>query len=136
MAKTKKSFCKLFTFVLIILAIIFGYFFYQSKLLSTKKSIVQQQNTTVYLKIVGQADFVKHEIIAGKTALDLTKEKADVVTKGEKENAYIIGINGIGAQNSKKEFWAFYINGKLATVGAGSYKLKEGDKIEWKIEKY
>ncbi len=136
MGKTKKLFCKFFTFVLIILAITIGYFFYQNKLSSTKKSVVQQQNITVYLKLVGLTDFVKHEISAGKTALDLTKEKADIVTKGEKENTYIIGINGIAAQNSKKEFWAFYVNGKLATVGAGSYKLKEGDKIEWKIEKY
>ncbi|MEK7634072.1 MAG: DUF4430 domain-containing protein [Patescibacteria group bacterium] len=136
MGKIKKSFCKFSTFILIALVVVFGYFFYQNKLSSTKKFIAQQQKITVYLKIVGQADFVKHEIIVGKTALDFTREKADIVTKGEKENAYIIGINGIAAQNSKKEFWAFYVNGKMAEVGAGSYKLKEGDKIEWKLANY
>jgi len=24
----------------------------------------------------------------------------------------------------------------MSKVGAGSYKLKDGDKIEWKVEKY
>ena len=40
------------------------------------------------------------------------------------------------AEESKKEYWAFYINGKMANVGAADYQTKEGDKIEWKIEKY
>ncbi|HEX7543137.1 MAG TPA: DUF4430 domain-containing protein, partial [Patescibacteria group bacterium] len=108
---------------------------YQNKLLTTKKSVVQQI-FTVYFKTAGQTNFTKQEIISGKTALDLTKEKAKVVTKGEGVNAYVIEINGKLAEDSKKEFWAFYVNDKIAEVGAGSYKLKDGDKIEWKIEKY
>ena len=135
MGKTKKSFYKFFILVLVILAIFAGYSFYQTKLLSTKKSIAQQ-TLTVYLKISGQKDFIKQEIISGKTALDLTKEKASVKIKGEGVNAYLTEINSQKALNSKKEYWAFYVNGKMAEVGAGSYKLKEGDKIEWKIEKY
>lgn len=127
---------KILLFVLFFLVIISGYFFYQNKFSLTKKSAIQQQKITVYLKLVGLPDFIKHEIPKGKTALDLTKEKADVVTKGEKENAYIIGINGVPALSSNKEFWAFYVNDKQAEVGAGSYVLKEGDKIEWKVEKF
>ena len=135
MEKTKKSFYKFFILVLIILAIFAGYSFYQTKLLSTKKSIAQQI-LTVYLKTSGQKDFIKQEIISGKTVLDLTKEKANIKTKGEGINAYVTEINSKEALNSKKEYWAFYVNGKMAEVGAGSYKLKDGDKIEWKIEKY
>jgi len=135
MEKTKKSFCKFFTFVLIFLAVVAGYFFYQSKSLSNKKSVVQK-TVTVYLKVTGQRDFSKQEIAVGKTALDLTKEKADIKTKGEGTSAYVTEINGVMAQDAKKEYWAFYVNGKMATVGAGSYKLKSGDKIEWRIEKY
>ncbi len=136
MEKVKKWFYKVFILVLVILAIFAGYFFYQNKLQSTKKLVVQQQNINVYLKLFGQTDFIKQEIISGKTALDLTKEKASVKMKGEGVNAYLTEINGLEALNSKKEYWAFYVNGKMAEVGAGSYKLKEGDKIEWKIEKY
>lgn len=135
MEKTKKSFYKFFILVLVILAIFAGYFFYQTKLLSTKKSIAQQ-TLTVYLKIFGQKDFIKQEIISGKTALDLTKEKANIKTKGEGINAYVTEINGQEALNSKKEYWAFFVNGKMAEVGAGSYQLKEGDKIEWKLANY
>lgn len=136
MEKTKKSFYKFFILFLIVLAIFAGYFFYQKKLLSTEKSVIQQKNLTVYLKLASQKDFVKQEVSVGKTALELIKEKAKVVTKGDGANAYVTEINRRIAEDSKKEYWAFYVNGKMAEVGAGSYKLKEGDKIEWKIEKY
>ena len=136
MEKTKKSFYKFFILILVILVIFAGYFFYQNKLQSTKKLVVQQQSINVYLKLFGQTDFIKQEIISGKTTLDLTKEKTSVKMKGEGVNAYLTEINSQKALNSKKEYWAFYVNGKMAEVGAGSYKLKEGDKIEWKIEKY
>ena len=60
-------------------------------------------------------------------------------TKGEEANAFVTQINGYPALRKAsvpREFWAFYINGKMSNVGAGSYKLKDGDKIEWKIERY
>ena len=136
MEKTKKSFYRIFIPVLVILAIFAGYFFYKNKLQPIKKSFIPQQNLTVYLKLFGQKDFIKQDAAINKTALDLVKEKAKAVTKGEGANAYVIEINGKTADDSKKEFWAFYVNDKMAEVGAGSYKLKDGDKIEWKIEKY
>jgi|SRR3989338_2390348 len=136
MEKTKKSFYKFFILILVILAIFAGYFFYQSKLSLTKNLVIQQQKLTVYLKLANQKNFVKQEVTVGKTALELTKEKTNVKTKGEGTNAYVTEINGQEALNSKKEYWAFFVNGKMAEVGAGSYQLKDGDKIEWKIEKY
>lgn len=135
MEKAKKSFHKFFSLVLVALVVFAGYFFYQSKSQPTKKSTIQQ-NLSVYLKLAGEESFSRSEVVVGKTALDLTKEKANIKTKGEGANAYVTEINGITAQVSKKEYWAFYVNGKMAEVGAGSYQLKEGDKIEWKIEKY
>ena len=72
----------------------------------------------------------------GKTALDLTKQVAKVETKGEGQNAFVISINGKAANSAKKEFWEFLVNGKSAEVGAGSYQLKDGDKIEWRISTY
>ena len=127
---------KILLFVLFFLLIVSGYFYYQNKLSSTKKSVIQQKKLTVYSKLVGQESFTKQEIDVNETALDLTKEKAKVLTKGDGANAYVTEIDGRVAQDSKKEYWAFYVNGKLAQVGAGSYLLKEGDKIEWRIEKY
>jgi hypothetical protein len=126
---------KIILFILFFLLIISGYFFYQNQLHS-KKSIVKQENIIVYLKLDGQEDFVKQAISTKKNALEFTKEKTKLVTKGEGAYAYVVEINGRKANDLNKEFWAFYLNGRQAEVGAGSYQLKEGDKIEWKLEKY
>ena len=127
---------KIVLFSTIALLVVIGYFFYQKKILTARRIVVQQPVISAYLKITDQSNFVKYSIAPGKSALDLTKEGAAIITKGGGANAYITGINGQVALDSKKEYWAFYINGKLADVGAGSYILKGGDKIEWKIEKY
>jgi|SRR3989339_1067941 len=75
-------------------------------------------------------------VVDGSTALDLLSLLTDVKTQGKGANAFVIEINNRKTDSSKKEFWAFYVNGKQAEVGAGSYILKEGDKILWKIETY
>lgn len=72
----------------------------------------------------------------GKTALALLEENAEVKTKGEGANAFVSSINGYAADSAKKEFWAFYLNGESATVGAGSYDTKDTDTITWKIQTY
>jgi hypothetical protein len=56
--------------------------------------------------------------------------------KGSGSNAFVTSINGVAADDSKHEYWAFYVNGKLAQVGAGSYTTKDGDDIQWKLETY
>jgi len=82
------------------------------------------------------SDFISYQIEEGKTALDLLKISKKIATKGEGVNAYVVSIDGKKAENENREYWAFYVNGKMANVGAGSYQLKNKDKIEWKIEKY
>ncbi len=72
----------------------------------------------------------------GSTALQLLSISHKIIEKGEKENAYITEIDGRLASETNKEFWAFYVNGKQAQVGAGSYLIKNNDTIEWKIETY
>jgi hypothetical protein len=69
------------------------------------------------------------------TALDQLVNTVSNKINGKGDNAFVSEINNYSTEN-KKEFWAFYINGKQATVGAGSYQLRNNDKIEWKIEKY
>lgn len=46
---------------------------------------------------------------------------------------FIKSINGV--KNSDGYYWTLYINDKYATAGASSYKLSDGDKIEWRYEK-
>ena len=69
----------------------------------------------------------------GKDALSLLEEQATVV---QSSTGLVITINGKKADEKKREYWAFYINGKLSEVGPESYVTKDTDKIEWKIEKY
>ena len=76
------------------------------------------------------------EIEEGKTVLNLTKQVTTVETKGEGQNAFVTGIGGRVADTAKKEFWEMRVNGKPADVGAGSYEVRNGDKIEWRITTY
>ena len=131
-------------FFLIVLFFIGIFVFYkvggfQTSNIKAPNSFNAAKKITVQQKITSEksADtFEKYEIEENKTALDLLNQTGTIITKGEKENAFVIEINGRRADDSKKEYWSFYLNGKISAVGAGSYLLKNEDKIEWKIEKY
>lgn len=69
----------------------------------------------------------------GKTALALLESNATVEVSGSGANAFVVAIGGY-KPDVKGEFWAFYVNGKQAEVGAGSYITKADDLIEWKLE--
>lgn len=69
----------------------------------------------------------------GYNALTLLEEKTSI----EKDHAgLIVSINNRKAIAGKHEYWAFYVNGKMASVGPFEYQTKDTDKMEWKIEKY
>ena len=95
-----------------------------------------QNNENIFVKQTVFAVAKNLTIKSGTTALGLIENTHLVVKKGEKQNAFITGIDGRLADTRKREFWAFYVNGKQAQVGAGSYVIKNNDTIEWKIETY
>jgi hypothetical protein len=82
-----------------------------------------------------QSDTITYSGIKGKTALTQLKETtANVVTKSSSYGDYVDSIgNLIGGTDSK--YWSFYVDGKLASVGASAYTSIGGEKIEWKFEK-
>lgn len=46
-------------------------------------------------------------------------------------------VNAIDNRKPKaNQYWAFYVNGKLADVGAKDYSTKKTDTIEWKLESF
>ena len=128
----------LIVFLLSVSFAIYKYGFLKSNNPDSSKSIQTTNKIKVKQKIGNDKTtfYQLYEIEGNQTALDLLKQSSSVVTKGGRENAYVIEINGRKADDSKKEFWSFYVNGKMSLVGAGSYLLKNGDKIEWKIETY
>jgi hypothetical protein len=73
----------------------------------------------------------------GRTALDLLLENdPDAEVEGEGEQAMVTGINGRTADDAKNEFWALYVDGEQAQVGAGSLETSDGQTITWKLETY
>lgn len=69
----------------------------------------------------------------GKDALTLLKAQTTVE---QDKTGLVTVINGQKADASTHTYWAFYVNGKLASVGPADYKTKDTDTIEWKVEKY
>ena len=73
----------------------------------------------------------------GKTALEATQSVTNgkVVTTGTKNNMSITSINGNVLDTTKREFWELFVNGLSSKVWAGDYIVKDGDQIEWHINK-
>lgn len=88
------------------------------------KAITTTQNT--------QTTYVEYDGVAGQNALDLLKKYESIQTKHYSFGDQVTAING--TQGNGPKYWSFYINGKLADVGAGSYVTKTGDRIEWKLQ--
>ena len=73
---------------------------------------------------------------AGSTAKDLLEQVGLTLDAGESSWGWF--LNGItspfdsksyGWDAATKSYWQFYVNGKFADVGAGAYKLQEGDAV-------
>lgn len=69
----------------------------------------------------------------GKTALEILKTKATIETKQSSFGEYVDKINDIKGGTDNK-YWIFYVNGKMAEIGAQDYITKATDVIEWKFE--
>jgi len=126
---------------LIAIGAILGLLRYQGNSQSTSRKVTPEKSITTEKEIVVIQTLHKESpdevtVNQGETALDLLQQTADITLKGEGENAFVTSINGIVADDTKKEFWAFYVNSEQAEVGAGSYLLQSGDKIAWKLETY
>lgn len=96
-------------------------------------SAVQAQQKTVTTNDNKQITYRGKD---GITALALLGQVAKVETSGTGEMAFVTSINGVSADSTKNEYWAFDINGQPATVGAGSYVTKNSDTITWKLSSF
>lgn len=68
----------------------------------------------------------------GQTAYDVLSATHKVEAKDYGAmGKFVQSIDGVKAGSG--HFWEFWINGKSSNVGASSYKLQNGDKLEWKL---
>jgi hypothetical protein len=70
---------------------------------------------------------------SGKNALQLLQEKMSIK---QDNSGLVISINNTQANPEKREYWSFYVNGKMAHVGPQDYGTEDGDNIEWRLENY
>lgn len=114
------------------LLLIIGFFIYGFSITNKPTTNLDTSKTSATPTIM-LTDYFSYRGQTGKSALDLLKEKASV---GEAASGLVATINGRKADTSLHEYWAFYVNEKLANTGPAMYQTKDGDLIEWKIDKY
>lgn len=79
-----------------------------------------------------QTTYISYHGVAGQDALTLLKKHATVSVKHYSFGDLVTSING--SQGNGPKYWTFYVNGKEAQVGAGSYKSKASDILSWKLQ--
>lgn len=89
---------------------------------------VQGAHTSVEQQRAGYVTFVATK---GRNVLDQLKDHASVQTKDSQYGPFVDAING---QKQEGKYWGFYVNGKMAQVGAAAYITQGGEDIEWKLE--
>jgi len=89
--------------------------------------------STKSVKSVSVNEVVKYSGKDGVDALTLLKQRTSVE---QDRSGMVSSINNRRADNAKKEFWSFFINGETAQVGPASYITQDDDQIEWKIQTY
>lgn len=79
-----------------------------------------------------QATTVTYQGADDKTALELLKTTHSVGVEQSSFGEFVTTIDNL--KSTDKIFWIFYVDGKQASEGAGTYKTKNGETIEWRYE--
>ncbi|ETI67734.1 DUF4430 domain-containing protein [Neobacillus vireti] len=101
----------------------------------TPESMVSLKVVNGDKKIVNNLSDI--EVIGTPTAFQLLQVALGPEKVGFSESQYgkmITSINGLEAEGTN--YWAFYIDGQMATVGADSYPLKPGNQISFQFESW
>lgn len=101
---------------------------------SKKDQVVQTtQEISKYSQTIPEKDYFAYQGKAGKDALTILRDLTGVE---QDRSGLVVSINGRKADNTKKEYWSFFINGKMAQVGPADFQTTDKDFIEWKIQTY
>lgn len=99
---------------------------------------IKKQKTSLKITgvdaVIGEGEV---EIEDGHSVYDVLKTYASqksltLNTTGFGSIIYVKGINGLNEfDHGQNSGWLYTVNGVQPTIGAGSYKVKDGDHIEW-----
>lgn len=99
---------------------------------NTKPNIPQTAKVTP-VKQAEPSTQISYQGEDGKTALELLKTHADVkTTKDPSLGEYVTSVNG--NDGGGKKYWLYFVDGKEAAEGAGTYVTKSSETIEWKLQ--
>lgn len=97
-------------------------------------SLYGKKNNT-YTQSTNYASAISYDCEKDKTAYTLLNETHEINAKDTSFGKQVLGIDGKNADETK-EYWAFYVDGKLAPVGADAYNCAGTEKVEWKLESF
>jgi hypothetical protein len=121
--------------------IIFGILFVSSLLfVNTKQRVIGEVTVKSFeVSVLAGEDSYSVFVPVGSTVFEAMSTAS--MTKGLSFRAsdypglgfFVEEINGI--KNGQGKYWTLYVNGVYSNVGASSYELESGDRIEWRYEK-
>lgn len=97
-----------------------------------------KEEATLVINYAGSKSDDKYAVIigSGMTVMDMMREakKNNGLSYAESADwpGYIQEINNTREDIPNNIFWMFEYNGKMASEGASTLKVKSGDKVEWK----
>lgn len=145
----KQSTLHIIEFVIVILLILGGVFVVYSTQTKTARpadsvGVVATATPTLTFPITQEIKYGKKgvsDLVAtvsatqGETALDLLQRTQQAQTSTSSYGILVENINGF-QNGTDKKYWSYYVNGKMADVGAGVYRLQINDHIEWRFSAY
>lgn len=88
------------------------------------------ETTTVETTASPASEVVTYQGQEGKNALEVLKSEFTVTTEETSFGEMVQSINGLAADDS--HYWALYVNGEMASVGAADIQTTPSDTIEWR----
>lgn len=117
---------------------------YQVSALETQVDQLEWRIITAGVTIDDGTDNIRIEnvrLTRGASALEALERVAVIETRYYAGlGAYIVSVNGTSENHEEGKYWMWYIwddnkmSWELATVGAESYELKDGDNIKFSYE--
>lgn len=96
----------------------------------------EKSEATIVIKITVDGEEIANQedikINEGDILLDVMKASFKV----QEKDGFVTAIEGHTQDEKANKFWMFDVNGEMAPVGAGEYKLKDQDQIVWKLEAF
>lgn len=98
----------------------------------TSELVTEDSNTPVKVCPIAETagvTAVNYDGVVDETALVTLQGLCDVATQSSDFGDFVTGIDG--RDGGDTHYWAFYVNDEYASEGAGTYKVKDGDRIKW-----